>query len=290
MESLPTKYPAGRGSTAGMASGMVGPRWKRRSFVDDGIPPEKISCRSRFHRWNGLRHGFATMETKILRGRWNPSQQNTLPVGVPPLEWPPTWLGHDGDEDHSWTMESPSNKIPCWSRFLRWNGLRHGWATMETKILRGRWNPSQLNALPVGVPPLEWLPTWLGHDGDEDHSWTMESLPGKYPAGRGSTAGMASDFNWGFTVFRIWACLTKPFEIKLGLRMSFQGHCFCKKSNIEKAKRCLFVKNHVFRVLENPLLRKCARSCLKNRCKFQDKLKYQQLLQTISSSKKHKNK
>jgi hypothetical protein len=161
---------------------------------------------------------------------------------------------------------------------------------METKILRGRWNPSQLNALPVGVPPLEWLPTWLGHDGDEDHSWTMESLPGKYPAGRGSTAGMASDFNWGFTVFRIWACLTKPFEIKLGLRMSFQGHCFCKKSNIEKAKRCLFVKNHVFRVLENPLLRKCARSCLKNRCKFQDKLKYQQLLQTISSSKKHKNK
>ena len=37
MESLPTRYPTGRGSTAGMASDMIGPRWKRRSFVDDGI-------------------------------------------------------------------------------------------------------------------------------------------------------------------------------------------------------------------------------------------------------------
>ena len=79
------------------------------------------------------------------------------------------------------------------SSYLSWNGLRHGWATMETKILRGRWNPSQQNTLLVGVPPLEWPPTWLGHDGDEDHSWTMGSLLTKYPAGRGSTAGMASD-------------------------------------------------------------------------------------------------
>ena len=94
------------------------------------------------------------------------------------------------------------------------------------------------------------------------------------------------EFCWGFAVFRIWVCLAKPFEIKLGLRMSFQGHCFCKKSNIEKAKRCLFVKNHVFRVFENPLLQKYTRSCSKNRCKFQDRLKYQQLLQTIFSSKK----
>ena len=36
MESPPTRYRAGRGSTAGMASDMIGPRWKRRSFVDDG--------------------------------------------------------------------------------------------------------------------------------------------------------------------------------------------------------------------------------------------------------------
>ena len=71
-ESLPTKHPAGRCSTAGMASDMVGPRWKRRSFVDDGIPPNKIPCRSGFHRWIGLRHGWARMETKIIRGRWNP--------------------------------------------------------------------------------------------------------------------------------------------------------------------------------------------------------------------------
>ena len=144
----------------GMASDMVGPRWKRRSFVDDGIPPSKIPCRSGFHRWSGLRHGWATMETKIIRGRWNPPQQNTLLVEVPPPEWPPTWLGHDGNEDPQWTMESlpakcpagqgfaagmasdmvgprwrrrsfvddgmPPRKIPCWSRLHRWNGLRHG--------------------------------------------------------------------------------------------------------------------------------------------------------------------
>jgi len=183
MGSLPTKYPAGRSSTAGMASDMVGPRWKRRSFVDDGIPPNKIPCWSKFHRWNGLRHGWATMETDILRGRWNPlnkipcrsgvhrwnglrhgwstmetkilrgrlnpSRQSTLPVGAPPLDWPPTWLGDDGNEDHSWTMESPRQNI-----------------------------------LPVEVPPLEWPPTWSGHDGNEDPSWTMGSLPTKYPAGR----------------------------------------------------------------------------------------------------------
>merc|ERR1712086_100216 len=194
-----------------MASDMVGPRWKRRSFVDDGIPPNKIPCWSGFHRWNGLRHGRATMETKILRGRWNPSRQGNLPVEVPPLKGPPTWLGYDGNEDHSWTMESlptkypagpgstagmasdmvgprwkrrsfvddgiPPDKVPCRSGFHRWNGLRHGGATMETKILRGRWNPSRQGTLLVGVPPLEWPPTWWGHDGNEDPSWTMESLP-----------------------------------------------------------------------------------------------------------------
>ena len=245
MESLPTKHPAGRGSTAGLASDMGGPRWKRRSFVDDGIPPNKIPCRSGLHRWNGLRHGWAAMETKIIRGRRNPSRQSTLPVGAPPLEWPPTWLGHDGNENHSWTMESlptkypagrgstagmasdmggprwerrsfvdggiprnkipcrsgfhrwnglrhgmvwprwkrisfvddgiPLNKIPCRSGFHRWNGLRHGWATMETKILRGRWNPSQ-RKYPAGRGSTARMPpTWLGHDGDGYLSWTMES-------------------------------------------------------------------------------------------------------------------
>ena len=63
---------------------------ERRSFVDDGIPPDKVPCRSRFHRWNGHRHDWATMETKIIRGRWDPSRQAALPVEVPPLEWPPT--------------------------------------------------------------------------------------------------------------------------------------------------------------------------------------------------------
>ena len=72
MESPPTRYRAGRGSTAGMATDMIGPRWKRRSFVDDGIPPDRVPFRSRFHRWNGFRHDRATMETKIIRGRWNP--------------------------------------------------------------------------------------------------------------------------------------------------------------------------------------------------------------------------
>ena len=73
MESLPTRYPAGRGSTAGKATTyMIGPRWKRRSFVDEGIPPDRVPFRSRFHRWNGFRHDRATMETKIIRGRWNP--------------------------------------------------------------------------------------------------------------------------------------------------------------------------------------------------------------------------
>ena len=159
MESLPTRYPAGRGSTAGMASDMIGPRWKRRSFVDDGIPPDKVPCRSRFHRWNGHRH----------------------------------YLGHDGNEDHSWTMGSlptgcpsgrgstagmasdmigprwkrrsfvdggiPPDRVPFRSRLHRWNGFRHDRATMETKIIRGRWDPSRQGALPVEVPPLRWLPT-----------------------------------------------------------------------------------------------------------------------------------
>ena len=35
---------------------MIGPRWKRKSFVDDGIPPDKVPFWSRFHRWNGFRH------------------------------------------------------------------------------------------------------------------------------------------------------------------------------------------------------------------------------------------
>ena len=84
-------------------------------------------------------------------------------------------------------------RMPCRSGFHRWDGLRHGWATMETKIIRGRWNPSRQSTLPVEVPPLDWPPTWVGHGGNEDHLWTMESLPTKYTAGRGSTAGMASD-------------------------------------------------------------------------------------------------
>ena len=75
MESLPTRYPTGRGSTAGMATDI---------------------------------HDWATMETKIIRGRWDPSRQGALSVEVPPLEWLPTWSGHDGNEDHSWTMESSS--------------------------------------------------------------------------------------------------------------------------------------------------------------------------------------
>ena len=29
---------------------------ERRLFVDDGIPPDKVPYRSRFHRWNGHRH------------------------------------------------------------------------------------------------------------------------------------------------------------------------------------------------------------------------------------------
>ena len=74
MESPPTRYRAGRGSTAGMATDMIGPRWKRRPFVDEGIPPDRVPFRSRFHRWNGFRHDRATMETKIIRGRRNPVQ------------------------------------------------------------------------------------------------------------------------------------------------------------------------------------------------------------------------
>ena len=100
------------------------------------------------------------METKIIRGRWNPSQQNTLPVGVPPLEWPPTWVGHDGNEDHSWTVESLATKYPAG---------RGSTAGMASDM------------------------AWFGHDGNGYLSWTMESPPTKYPAGRGSTAGMASD-------------------------------------------------------------------------------------------------
>ena len=30
------------------------------------------------------------------------------------------------------------------------------------------------------------------------------------------------------------ACLAKPFEIKLGLELNFQGHHFCNKNNIGK--------------------------------------------------------
>ena len=77
MESLPTRSPAGRDSTAGMATDMIGPRWKRRSFVDDGIPPDRLPFRSRFHRWNGFRHDWATMETKIIRGGWDSSRHGS---------------------------------------------------------------------------------------------------------------------------------------------------------------------------------------------------------------------
>ena len=82
MESLPTRYPTGRGSTAGMATDI---------------------------------HDWATMETKIIRGRWDPSRQGALPVEVPLLEWLPTCSGHDGNEDHSWTME-PSSRHGSGSR------------------------------------------------------------------------------------------------------------------------------------------------------------------------------
>ena len=77
MESPPTRYRAGRGSTAGMATDMIGPRWKRRPFVDEGIPPDRVPFRSRFHRWNGFRHDRATMETKIIRGRWDSCRPGT---------------------------------------------------------------------------------------------------------------------------------------------------------------------------------------------------------------------
>ena len=159
MEALPTGCPFRRGSTAGVASDMMGPRWKRRSFVDDGIPPDKVPCWSRFHRWNGLRHDRATMETKIIRGRWDPSRQGTLPVEVPPLEWPPTLFGPRWKRRSFVDNGIPPDRVPFRSRFHRWNGFRHDRATMETKIIRGRWDPSRQGALPVEVPPLRWLPT-----------------------------------------------------------------------------------------------------------------------------------
>jgi hypothetical protein len=64
------------------------------------------------------------------------------------------------NEDHSWTMESLPAR--CSAGRGSTAGMAtdiHDWATMETKIIRGRWNPSRQGTLPVEVPPLEWLPT-----------------------------------------------------------------------------------------------------------------------------------
>jgi hypothetical protein len=64
------------------------------------------------------------------------------------------------NEDHSWTMESLPAR--CSAGRGSTAGMAtdiHDWATMETKIIRGRWDPSRQGALSVEVPPLEWLPT-----------------------------------------------------------------------------------------------------------------------------------
>ena len=85
--------------------------------------------------------GGSEERTKIIRGRWNPSRQGVLPVVVPPLEWPPTYMIGPRWKRRSFVDDGiPPDKVPCRSRFHRWNGFRHDRATMETKIIRGRWN------------------------------------------------------------------------------------------------------------------------------------------------------
>ena len=42
-------------------------------------------------------------------------------------------------------------------------------------------------------------------------------------------------------VLQIWTCLPKPFKIKLGVELAFQGQCFCKKNNIGKSNQRWFV-------------------------------------------------
>ena len=88
--------------------------------------------------------GGSEERTKIIRRRWNPSRQGTLPVMVPPLEWPPTYMIGPRWKRRSFVDDGiPPDRVPFRSRFHRWNGLRHDRATMETKIIRGRWNPSR---------------------------------------------------------------------------------------------------------------------------------------------------
>ena len=86
--------------------------------------------------------GGSEERTKTIRGRWNPSRQGTLPVEVPPLEWPPTYMIGPRWKRRPFVDEGiPPDRVPFRSRFHRWNGFRHDRATMETKIIRGRWNP-----------------------------------------------------------------------------------------------------------------------------------------------------
>ena len=85
--------------------------------------------------------GGSEERTKTIRGRWNPSRQGTLPVEVPPLEWPPTYMIGPRWKRGSFVDDGiPPDRVPFRSRFHRWNGFRHDRATMETKIIRGRWD------------------------------------------------------------------------------------------------------------------------------------------------------
>ena len=64
---------------------------ERRSFVDDGIPPDKVPAGGGSTAGMATDiHDWATMEARIIRGRWDPPRQGALSVEVPPLEWLPT--------------------------------------------------------------------------------------------------------------------------------------------------------------------------------------------------------
>ena len=64
------------------------------------------------------------------------------------------------NEDHSWTMESPPTRYRAGRGSTAGMATDiHDWATMEARIIRGRWDPPRQGALSVEVPPLEWLPT-----------------------------------------------------------------------------------------------------------------------------------